>query len=74
MKIPNDQDEYRAKLIGYDLETDLAVIKIDSKKPLTAARVGNSDAVQVGDWAIAIWIPVRSRGYRNGWNCKCDGP
>ncbi len=57
VKIPNDQDEYRAKLIGYDLETDLAVIKIDSKKPLTAARVGNSDAVQVGDWAIAIGSP-----------------
>ena len=57
VKIPNDQDEYRAKLIGYDLETDLAVIKIDTKKPLTPARVGNSDAVQVGDWAIAIGSP-----------------
>ena len=57
VKIPNDQDEYRAKLIGYDLETDLAVIKIDTKKPLTPARVGNSEAVQVGDWAIAIGSP-----------------
>jgi serine protease Do len=57
VKIPNDQDEYRAKLIGYDPETDLAVIKIDAKRPLTPARVGNSDAVQVGDWAIAIGSP-----------------
>ncbi len=57
VKIPNDQEEYRAKLIGYDLETDLAVIKIDSKKPLTPAHVGNSEAVQVGDWAIAIGSP-----------------
>ncbi|HYI96189.1 MAG TPA: Do family serine endopeptidase [Bryobacteraceae bacterium] len=57
VKIPNDSDEYRAKLIGYDLETDLAVIKIDAKKALTAAKVGNSDGVQVGDWAIAIGSP-----------------
>ena len=57
VKIPNDQEEYRAKLIGYDLETDLAVIKIDTKKPLTPAHVGNSEAVQVGDWAIAIGSP-----------------
>jgi serine protease Do len=57
VKIPNDQDEYRAKMIGFDLETDLAVIKIDAKKPLTAARIGNSDAVQVGDWAVAIGSP-----------------
>lgn len=57
VKIPKDQDEYRAKLIGYDLETDLAVIKIDTKKALTPARVGNSDGVQVGDWAIAIGSP-----------------
>jgi serine protease Do len=33
------------------------VIKIDAKKALAAARVGNSDAVQVGDWAIAIGSP-----------------
>lgn len=57
VKIPNDQDEYRAKLIGYDPETDIAVIKIDAKRPLPPARIGNSDAVQVGDWAIAIGSP-----------------
>jgi serine protease Do len=57
VKIPNDQEEYRAKLIGYDLETDLAVIKIDAKGPLSPARIGNSEAVQVGDWAIAIGSP-----------------
>jgi serine protease Do len=57
VKIPNDQQEYRAKLIGYDLETDLAVIKIDAKSSLSPARIGNSEAVQVGDWAIAIGSP-----------------
>ena len=57
VKIPNDEAEYRAKLIGYDPETDIAVIKIDARKALPPARIGNSDAVQVGDWAIAIGSP-----------------
>ena len=73
VKIPNDQDEYRAKLIGYDLETDLAVIKIDSKKPLTAGarrQFGRGPSGRLGD---RDWIPVRSRGDRNGRNCECDG-
>lgn len=49
--------EYPAKLIGADPETDLAVIKIDAPRKLTPAKIGNSDAVQVGDWAIAIGSP-----------------
>jgi serine protease Do len=57
VKIPTDPNEYRAKLIGVDLETDLAVIKIDPGKPLKPVKVGNSDAVQVGDWAVAIGSP-----------------
>jgi len=58
VKFNNDPKEYEAKLIGSDFETDLAVIKIQNGgKPLVAARIGNSDAVQVGDWAIAIGSP-----------------
>jgi serine protease Do len=49
--------DYEAKLIGVDLETDLAVIKIDTPQKLPAAKIGNSDAVQVGDWAVAIGSP-----------------
>ena len=37
--------------------TDLAVIRVEGKKDLTVAKMGNSDAVQVGDWAIAIGSP-----------------
>jgi serine protease Do len=48
---------YDAKLIGVDIETDLAVIKIDAPGKLAAAKIGNSDAVQVGDWAVAIGSP-----------------
>ncbi len=57
VKLVDDQSEHKAKLIGFDVETDLAVIKIDADRPLTAVQIGNSDAVQVGDWAIAIGSP-----------------
>jgi serine protease Do len=57
VKVHGDTKEHRAKLIGYDVETDLAILKIDAGKPLDYAKVGNSDSVQVGDWAIAIGSP-----------------
>ena len=46
-----------AKLIGTDQETDLAVIKIDIDHALPAAKLGNSDGMQVGDWVLAIGSP-----------------
>jgi serine protease Do len=57
VKMPHDPTEYRAKLIGMDLETDLAIIKMEGAKSLVPVRIGNSDAVQVGDWAVAIGSP-----------------
>src|SRR5579862_7974054 len=48
---------YNATVIGTDPETDLAVIKIDAKKPLPAAKLGNSDSMNVGDWVLAIGSP-----------------
>ncbi len=57
VRLHGDTNEYRAKVIGTDRETDLAVIKIDAKRPLTAVSIGNSEAVQVGDWAVAIGSP-----------------
>jgi serine protease Do len=53
----DDTTEYRARVVGIDPETDLAVIKIDPKNALVPVTVGNSDAVQVGDWAVAIGSP-----------------
>ncbi len=58
VKLMDDSNQYDAKLVGSDTETDLAIIKIDAKKPLPYAKVGNSDAVRVGDWAIAIGSPL----------------
>ena len=48
---------YDATVIGVDKETDLAVIKIDAKKPLPAAKLGNSDSMAVGDWVLAVGSP-----------------
>jgi S1-C subfamily serine protease len=45
------------KIVGRDPLADLAVIKVDSKDPLPAARMGSSGALQVGQLAIAIGNP-----------------
>jgi serine protease Do len=50
-------EQYEAKVIGSDKETDLAVIKIEPRRPLQTARIGNSDSLQVGDWVLAIGNP-----------------
>ncbi len=60
VKLMNDPETvtYDATVVGTDVETDLAVIKIDPKgKSLTAAKMGNSDSMQVGDWVLAIGSP-----------------
>ena len=49
----NDDTEYEAKIVGTDEQTDLAVIKIE-KDGLTAAELGDSDSVQVGEFCMAI--------------------
>ena len=48
---------HEAKVIGMDSETDLAVIKIETDHALPAAKLGNSDGMQVGDWVLAIGSP-----------------
>jgi serine protease Do len=57
VKFPGDLTKYDAKVIGVDAPTDLAVIKVTGKSGLNPAKIGNSDAVQVGDWAMAIGSP-----------------
>jgi serine protease Do len=59
VKLLGDPKEYRGRIIGVDQETDLAVIKVDAGTPLQAVTIGNSDAVQVGDWAIAVGSPFQ---------------
>lgn len=57
VKNGNDYEEYTAKLIGSDEQTDLAVIKID-KNDLTPAEFGTSGDLLVGELAIAIGNPL----------------
>src|SRR5579871_2627252 len=54
--------QHDAKVIGTDQETDLAVIKVDVDHALPAAKLGNSDGMQVGDWVLAIGSPFGQAG------------
>ncbi len=47
----------QAKIIGRDPATDLALLKIDNDQPLPSIRLGDSDRIRKGDWAIAIGHP-----------------
>ena len=53
----SDGRKFRGKLVGQDLLTDLAVIKLEGKGPWPKATLGNSDKISVGDWAIAVGNP-----------------
>lgn len=57
-----DGEEFNAEVIGTDPETDLAVIKIDTKRDLPVAKLGDSDALKVGQFAIAIGSPAGLEG------------
>jgi serine protease Do len=50
-------EKYRAMIVGTDKITDLAVLKIDSKKEFPTMKLGNSDTAQVGEWVLAIGSP-----------------
>jgi len=52
-----EQKQYDAEIIGRDQKTDIALIKIDIGKPIPAAKLGDSDALRVGDWVVAIGNP-----------------
>jgi len=52
-----DRQEYKARIVGRDPKTDLAVLKIDPKETLTEATLGNSEQLKVGDWVLAIGNP-----------------
>lgn len=53
----SDGRKFKGSVIGKDLLTDLAVIKLDGKGPWPKAVLGNSNTIKVGDWAIAVGNP-----------------
>ena len=50
-----------ATVVGVDKDTDIAVIKIDTKEPLPTVKLGNSEGAEVGDWVLAIGSPFSLR-------------
>lgn len=52
----NDRRELEAKVIGADESTDLAVLKVDARD-LPTVELGDSDALEVGEWVVAIGSP-----------------
>ena len=55
--ILHDDTNLKAELVGRDTKTDIALLKVKTDKPLTAATWGDSDASRVGDWVLAIGNP-----------------
>lgn len=54
-----DNSKAKAKVIGQDKTTDLALLKIDTKKKLVFAEWGDSDKMKVGYWVLALGYPFR---------------
>ena len=52
-----DKEEFKAKVIGSDPKTDIALIRIDAKRKLTYVALGDSDRLDVGEWVVAIGNP-----------------
>lgn len=56
VKLNNDKD-YDGEIIGRDPSTDLALIKIEADEELPVLELGDSDALEVGEWVVAIGNP-----------------
>lgn len=57
-----DGSELAAEVIGTDSKTDLAVLRVDTKGDLPTVKWGDSDAVRVGDWVVALGNPFGLTG------------
>jgi serine protease Do len=55
--LDGDSTKYSGRVVGFDKDTDLAVIKIEAGHELPVAKLGNSDGAQVGDWVLAFGSP-----------------
>ena len=57
VSLSDGRKRYEAKLVGKDARTDVALLKIDTKEPLTTIELGDSDQTEVGEWVMAIGNP-----------------
>ena len=53
----NGDKDYKAKVIGADPLSDIAVLQLETKDKFTPVRFGDSDKARIGDWVIAIGNP-----------------
>ncbi len=53
----NGDKEYKAKVIGADPLSDIAILELDTNEKFTPVKFGNSDKARIGDWVIAIGNP-----------------
>ncbi len=60
--ILTDGTRLKAEVIGKDQKTDLAVLRVKPTKPLKAVKFGDSDALRLGEWVIAIGNPFSLGG------------
>lgn len=61
VKLP-DGSQYKAKVVGLDKDTDIAILKIEAGVNLPAAEFGDSDSLRVGEWVMAIGNPFPQLG------------
>ena len=58
MKLLDEEEKYAAEIVGEpDSATDIAVLKIEPRRKLTVAKLGDSDKLRVGEWVMAIGNP-----------------
>jgi serine protease Do len=54
-----ETEVYKAKVVGRDPATDLALLKIEGSKPFPTLAMGDSDRIRVGEWVMAIGDPLQ---------------
>jgi serine protease Do len=57
ISLVGDRSKYKAKVVGTDPRTDLAVLRVEGKSSFPSVQWADSDKVEVGDWAVAIGSP-----------------
>lgn len=55
--LPNSTREYHARVVGSDKRTDVALLQIEGVSNLPVVRIGNTNALKVGEWVLAIGSP-----------------
>lgn len=53
-----DGREYIGHVVNADLHSDIAIVKIKSKTPLPAVKLGSSSKLRPGDWVVAVGCPL----------------